>query len=381
MNTGARRVLQLCHGYGAPFADVARQWAALFADSEWRVTTAYLTGEADADVVRASGSAEVLFLGFDSRQVRGLKLAAVSRLRALQREGDFALAIAHRFKPVYTCCLALNTPVVAVHHGFGDYRRLGRQLFARAFASRLALVGVSDAVRDDLRASLPGWPAERICTQYNYVDPAALRTALASRDAARRALELPHDAYVFGNVGRLHPDKDQATLLRAFALLAADDTVLLAIAGSGRLEGSLRALADALQIAARVRFLGQVAEMRRYFRAFDSFILTSDHEPFGMVLLEAIAADLPVIASDCGGAREVVAGDAWRFPLRDAAALATLLARVRALEEEQRTRLLAAQREHLQANFSPEAARRQFWQQPFLKHWHATSPWPGSKVE
>lgn len=373
MNGRPLRVLQLCHSYGAPFADVARQWAGLFAGENWQVTTVYLTGNADPDVARASGSAEVLFFGFDSRQVRGLKLAAVSKLRALQRERGFALAIAHRFKPVYACCLALAIPVLGVHHGFGDYRRLGRRLFARAFSARLSLVGVSDAVREDLRACLPDWPTERICTQYNYLDATALRAALSPRDEARRALGLSNDAYVFGNVGRLHPDKDQATLLRAFALLAPDESALLAIAGSGRLENSLRALASELGIGARVRFLGQVAEMRRYFRAFDSFVLSSDHEPFGMVLLEAIAADLPVIASDCGGAREVVARSDWRFPLGDANSLATLLRRALALDGQQRALLASEQARHLQAHFSPDAARRQFWQQPFLARWGVAS--------
>ena len=57
-------------------------------------------------------------------------------------------------------------------------------------------------------------------------------------------------------------------------------------------------------------FLGQVEEARRYFKAFDAFALSSDHEPFGMVLLEAMVAGVPLIATACGGAREVVEGSA-----------------------------------------------------------------------
>lgn len=57
-----------------------------------------------------------------------------------------------------------------------------------------------------------------------------------------------------------------------------------------------------------MRFLGHVRHGRRYFKAFDLFALTSDHEPFGMVLLEAIAAKVPVVCTDCGGGREVVEG-------------------------------------------------------------------------
>lgn len=372
MATEPRRVLQLCHSYGAPFTDVAQQWSRLFADSGWTMTTVYLTGEPDDDVVRDSGGDEVLFLGFNSRQVRGLKLAALWKLRKLQQARGFSLAIAHRFKPIYACCLALEIPVIGVHHAFGDYQRLARRLLAGAFSTRLALLGVSDAVRDDIRASLPRWPADRIRTQYNHVELATLQARQVSREAARSALGLPPEAYIFGNVGRLHPDKDQATLIRAFAGLQPANA-LLAIAGRGRLDSSLQALAAAQGVADRVRFLGQVPGMDRYFRAFDSFLLSSDYEPFGMVLLEAMAAEIPVIASDCGGAREVVAAGEWRFPLGDAEALRARMGTVRALDDSARAKLVAAQLAHLDANFSLGAARRQFWEQPFVRAWTATN--------
>lgn len=69
-----KRVLQLCHGYGGPFTDCARQYAALFKDSGYSVSTVYIVGEANADVARDSASDEVLFLGYTSKQIRGLKL-------------------------------------------------------------------------------------------------------------------------------------------------------------------------------------------------------------------------------------------------------------------------------------------------------------------
>src|SRR5690606_20813629 len=148
-----------------------------------------------------------------------------------------------------------------------------------------------------------------------------------SRKVAREHLGLPQDAWVVGNVGRLHPDKDQSTLICGFAqaLPQLPTGSLLAIMGSGRLEASLKALAAELGVAEQVYFLGQVANGRRYFKAFDVFTLTSDHEPFGMVLLEAMAAGVPVIASDCGGAREVVVGVGSLFPLGNKECLAHLL--------------------------------------------------------
>ena len=138
---------------------------------------------------------------------------------------------------------------------------------------------------------------------------------------------MPQGAWIVGNVGRLHPDKDQTTLIKGFAKAFPELPAgsLLAIMGSGRLEQQLKQLAADLGVADSVRFLGQVPSGRRYFKAFDLFALTSDHEPFGMVLLEAMAAGVPVIATDCGGAKEVVRDAALRFQLGDTDKLAVLL--------------------------------------------------------
>jgi len=294
-----RRVLQFCHGYDGPFLDCARQYASLFQGRGYQVTTVFLTGRADPAVAAGCASDEVLFLEFSSKAVRGLKLGAIAALRKIATQRRFAFCIAHRFKPIYVALLATGLPVIGVHHAFGDYERKGRRLFANLFSRRLSLLGVSNAVRDDMRRCLPGWPAERIQTLYNRIDVAALHAALLPRQAARQALGLDAQAWIVGNVGRLHPDKDQATLLRGFAqaLPQLPAGARLAVLGKGRLEQPLKALAVELGIAGQVDFLGQVADARRYFAAFDVFALSSDHEPFGMVLLEAMVAGVPVAAS------------------------------------------------------------------------------------
>lgn len=357
-------VLQFCHGYDGPFLDCARQYAALFQGTPYKVCTVYLTGAPNAEVERGSASDEVIFLGYDSKDVRGLKLGAMRRLRELAAGRDFRLCIAHRFKPIYIALLATRLPVIGVHHAFGVYSRFMRRLFINRFRSRLLLLGVSNAVRDEMRAQLPGWEAQRIETLYNRIDIAAVQAEQVSRAAARDFLGLPQDAWVVGNVGRLHPDKDQATLIRGFAqaLPQLPAGSLLAIMGKGRLERSLKQLADELGVAGQVRFLGQVPQGRRYFKAFDVFALTSDHEPFGMVLLEALAAGVPLIGSDCGGGREVIEGLGGLFPLGDAAALAReLVARGQADRP--------ALERRLRERFSDDAARAAFRALPLLRAW------------
>lgn len=366
---GERRILQICHCHYGPFADVARQYAVLFRDTQYKVTTVFLTDPPSDAIASQVASDEVVFLDYSGKDVRGLKLDAIRAIRRITAGRDFALAIAHRFKPVYVACLATNLPVIGVHHAFGDYGRLSRRLFARFFHERLALLGVSDAVRDDLRRSLPSWPADRIETLHNRLDIEAARSAVLPREAARELLGLPRDAFIVGSVGRLHPDKDHSTLLRAFAaaLPVLPAGAMLAVVGTGRLGPSLESLAAELGIGARVRFLGHVPDARRMFRAFDLFALSSDHEPFGMVLVEAMVAGVPVVASDCGGAPEVVGDRRALFPLGDAEALAALF--VAAAREEPSQRALRVERatERLLTHFSDAAARSRFFSLPMAR--------------
>ncbi|WP_422420669.1 glycosyltransferase [Pseudomonas sp. GZD-222] len=364
-----KRVLQFCHGYDGPFLDCARQYASLFSGSGYKVTTVFLTGAADPQVAAGCASDEVIFLEFSSKAIRGLKLGAIRALRRIVATRDFSFCIAHRFKPIYIALLGSRLPVIGVHHAFGDYLRSSRQLFANLFRQRLSLLGVSDAVSDDMRKCLPKWPAERIQTLYNRIDIETLQAALVPGEDARQALGLDPQAWIVGNVGRLHPDKDQATLLRGFAqaLPGLPGGARLAILGKGRLEQSLKTLAGELDIADRVDFLGQVPDARRYFKAFDAFALSSDHEPFGMVLLEAMVASVPVLATACGGAIEVVEGVGILFPLADAERLAQGLQHLAVLDQGQRQECAERMLARLRERFSDHAVRDTFWQLPTVR--------------
>jgi len=357
-------VLQISHCYYPPFLDCSRQYAALFKGTGIKVTTVYLTGEPDAEVERATASDEVIFLGYKSKDVSGLKLGAIKRIRQIVAEKEFRFCIAHRAKPTYVALLATRLPVISVRHNFGDFDRYGRRLLVNLFRKRLLLLGVSNAVRDEMRARLPHWPHEQIETLYNRIDVDAVQAELLSKKEAREFLGLPADAWVVGNVGRLHHDKDQATLILGFAkaLPQLPANSLLLIMGSGPLEQALKNLAVELGVTDKVVFAGQVVNGRRYFRAFDVFALTSDHEPFGMVLLEAMAADLPIICSDSGGGAEVVDATGELFTFGDACILAEKLAAM-ATRVDYASGLAKAR---LKNEFSDDAAFRKFRQLPYV---------------
>jgi glycosyltransferase involved in cell wall biosynthesis len=115
--------------------------------------------------------------------------------------------------------------------------------------------------------------------------------------------------YVLG-VGRMVHQKGFDILIDAFASLA-DDPAFdcdLVLAGDGPERASLQARAAQLGIAPRVRFTGEVHRARvvSLFRSAAVFVLPSRHEPFGLVNLEAMAAGVPVVATNVGGVREIV---------------------------------------------------------------------------
>lgn len=355
-------VLQLCHCYYAPFDDVARQYTRLFEGSGIRVLTVYLTGEYNTEIEAITGGDKVIFLEYSSKQVRGLKLDAIKQIKQLHQQYQFAFAIGHRFKPLYICTLVPGLNVVGVDHAFGDFVRWSRKLFVWFFRDKINLMGVSRAVADDVNQSLAPIGFDRCAVQYNHLDFAALETQQLGRPAARAALGLKPERYYFLNVGRLHPDKDQATLIGAFAAIAehAPDADLV-ILGKGKLEQELKELVSELELQHRVHFLGFVANARNYFPAFDSFVLSSDYEPFGMVLLEAIAAKLPFAVTDCGGAKEIAEHcGGLMFELKNVSSAAAAMQRL--YQEKGQSNYAAAL-----ANFSPEAARKHFFSLPFVQ--------------
>lgn len=161
---------------------------------------------------------------------------------------------------------------------------------------------------------------------------------------------------VFVAVSRLEPVKNLPLLLDAFALVAPEIDARLLIVGSGSQEAALRARIGAPGLDGRAALVGHVASPRPYLRAADAFVLASDEEGFGQVLIEAMAEGLPVISTDAagGGVRFVL--DEGRagilVPRRDPAALAAAMRDLAALELRARYRALSRARvEH----FRPKA--------------------------
>jgi glycosyltransferase involved in cell wall biosynthesis len=129
-----------------------------------------------------------------------------------------------------------------------------------------------------------------------------------SRRRAREELCLPQNAIVVGTVGALRPEKNQLRLLRAFAIAAQKHPeARLLIVGDGPLLEPMKNESHQRGIAERVIFTGRVTDPERHYEAMDIFGLSSDTEQMPLVVLEAMSCGLPVISTDVGDTRMMVA--------------------------------------------------------------------------
>jgi glycosyltransferase involved in cell wall biosynthesis len=186
----------------------------------------------------------------------------------------------------------------------------------------------------------------RLVTIPNAIDPDALEEGVPSREECRSNAGFHDDDIVILNVGRLSYEKDQATLLHAFAVAARRDPRLqLRIVGTGCLEGALNRLINDFDLRERASIVAPTAAIGRYYQAADVFVFPSLHEGFGLVLVEAMWFGLPCVASRIPTSVDILSDGqcGLLFPRKDIAALADAILSV-AGDEERRTALAVAAR-------------------------------------
>ncbi len=195
--------------------------------------------------------------------------------------------------------------VTTVHGstGGGARERLYESLQRRSFRWFDAVVAVSRPLAHQLVQS--GVTAKRV----HFIPNAwQSRRAPLSREDARRVLGIAADAFAIGWSGRISHEKGLDVLIDALASLP-DSSTYLSILGDGPEREELELRARRAGIAHRVTWHGFVRDAEAFATAFDVFTLSSRTEGTPMVLFEAIAAGVPVIATRVGGVPEVIHPD------------------------------------------------------------------------
>lgn len=175
-----------------------------------------------------------------------------------------------------------------------------------------------------------------------------------TRESARQELGLKEGEIAIGWLGRMIPVKGADVMLRAMAEASGSWTRAVLI-GDGSERPVLEALARQLGLAERVRFAGGIEGGARLLPAFDTFVLSSRSEGTPIVLLEAMAAGVPIIASRVGGVPDVISeAESVLVPSEDPGALAGAIKSVLA-DPVAAQRRAGKARQRLETEFSTDA--------------------------
>jgi len=297
----------------------------------------------------------------DTPRALGEILADGIRVRALAHRSRAQVLHANSIRAGLVCAVAraLGSPplVVSVRDVLppGRVAGLTHAILARTAAVRLANSAYTLAHAGARRGASVLYPP---------VDVDALAAGRVPRPEARTALGLPHAAPVLATVGQITPWKGHDDAIRVLAHLRAGgrDARLLVVGSPKFAEATtrydnqrhladLQALARELGVADDVSFLGERGDVGRVLSAVDLLLVPSWNEPFGRVVLEAMALEVPVVATDQGGPVELLADGAGvllapRAPARWAEAVAALLA-----EPERRAGLARRARDAAEGRF------------------------------
>jgi glycosyltransferase involved in cell wall biosynthesis len=348
-----KKVLQLCHDTKGPFIAICVMYASAFDADEYEVHTAFLRGEPCQDNNNVLLGSKVHFLGLKGSQLRGLKLGAILKVLQLCRQENYQLVIAHRYKPIYIAgivSLFAQFTLWGVAHTKNVFARLGRRIFVQHWRKNITLIGVSNSVADNILSTCPKLVnSSRVFSLPNCLPEETEHRMLTKSQASHQLItkrdKLNEETYVLGTIGRLVDVKAHDVLLKAYAKSGLKNSLLIII-GSGPKLTELQNLAKALNIYKQVYFAGQIPQALTLLKAFDAFVFSSnDDEAFGVAVLEAMAAKIPVICSDAKGPAEVVGDTGLLFSQNSSEDLADKIRALYELNNEQRQ--LTAQQGYL----------------------------------
>lgn len=148
------------------------------------------------------------------------------------------------------------------------------------------------------------------------IDTDKIRAVCPSDKAKRKELGLPEDKRIVLNVSELIPRKNVACSIKAFSRLDRDDSILV-ICGKGAEHDSLLTLAQNEDIADKVFFLGYRTDILDIYKLADVFLFTSHQEGLSVATMQAMASELPIVASDIRGNNDLLVGNSKDFLVKD----------------------------------------------------------------
>jgi glycosyltransferase involved in cell wall biosynthesis len=286
---------------------------AALADSRFEVTVCYLRDRRD-DAFGVTERAKNTAIDYiEILERHSFDPGVWFELRRLIRRRQIDVVHAHDYKTnllAWLLARAGRVATLSTVHGWTGHskrERLGYYPADKLVLSRFPrLIAVSSDIRNELVRH--GANPSRITTVLNGIDHRHCRRDRSKEPEVRASLGFTRGDVVIGAVGRLEPQKRFDLLLDAFASLnARRPETRLVIVGDGSQRAALEEKRKALHLEGACTLLGHVIDVARVHHAFDLFVQSSDYEGTPNAVLEAMAFETPLVATDVGGTRELVA--------------------------------------------------------------------------
>lgn len=289
---------------------------------------------------------------------RRFDLAVLTQLKQLFAEYQPEVVQTHSVKSHFLLAiLGAPRPWIAFHHGYTDenlkmraYNALDRYSLRKSDR----IVTVCEAFIPELRRS--GVARDRVDILHNSIDP-AWRPLPDEIQELRKSLNLAPGVLRILAIGRLSKEKGHATLIKAVAEVKKrrpDLAVEVLLVGDGPLRASLNELAKAEGMESVFRFVGQVRNVKAFFGVADLLAVPSFSEGSPNVVLEAMAAGAPMVATRVGGVPEILRDreTGLLVPAGDCDAMATAIVEL-IDSSELRLRLAARAHDRVATEFTP----------------------------
>ena len=277
------------------------------------VTVCYLRDRRDRIFSIDGKAAELGVQYVEVIERHSLDPAIFGALRRIVRAQAIDIVHAHEYKTdILAYLLSRCEPVIplATVHGWTGHSRRERLVYYPLDKMVLSRFPRLIAVSGDIRSVLikKGTPPDRVSVVLNGIDHRIFRRDDARRGPVRAEMGFEPNDFVIGAVGRLEPQKRFDILIEAVArLLPLRPAVKLVIAGDGSLRTALERQALTCLPQSAFRLLGNTPDVIRLHHAFDVFVQASDYEGTPNAVLEAMALETPIVATNVGGTSEIAA--------------------------------------------------------------------------
>jgi glycosyltransferase involved in cell wall biosynthesis len=303
------QVLHLIKGLGPGGAEqLLVNQARVTDDDGLRFTVAYLVTWKNHNVSRLEEAGWVTVC-LNGDRIWDLRWAL--RLRQELRKRD--IEVVHGHSPLVSAVARLINRTIprkqrprfiyTEHNEWGRHNRWTRLLNRLTIRFEDHVIAVSEAVKNSMSRGL------EVEVLIHGIDVEEVAGQKVHRDEVRRELGIAEDEYLIGIVANFRKEKAYDVLLDAAAkVVAQDDKVRFVSVGQGPLENEIRAQHERLGLGDRFLLLGYREDATRIMSGFDLFTLSSLHEGLPVSLMEAMALDLPIVATKAGGVPSALVG-------------------------------------------------------------------------